>query len=132
MPGYDTDNFDPPAPVAHVTLHHLVTGASLSDVPMLIDTGADVSFLPRESVEQLGGEPVANATYEIQGFEGETRLAQAVQMELVFLRRKYTGQFLITDQPMGILGRIILNTVAILFDGPAGKWSEPNKISFSE
>lgn len=124
MPEYETENFDPPAPVAFVTLRHPVTGASLSNVPMLIDTGADVSFLPRESVQQLGIEPIADATYEIQGFEGETRVAQAIQMELVFLRRKYTGQFLVTEQLIGILGRNILNTVVILFDGPSEKWTE--------
>jgi len=46
MPKYDTENFDPPAPVAYVSIRDPETGASLSDVPMLIDTGADVTLLP--------------------------------------------------------------------------------------
>ncbi len=124
MPEYNAENFDPPAPVAYVTLRHPATGASLSDVPMLMDTGADVSLLPRKSVEQLGVEPIADTTYEIQGFDGEMKLAQVVRVELVFLKRKFTGQFLLIDQPTGILGRNILNTIAILLDGPSGKWSE--------
>lgn len=124
MPEYNAENFDPPAPVAYVTLRHPATGASLSDVPMLMDTGADVSLLPRKSVEQLGVEPIADTTYEIQGFDGEMKLAQAVRVELVFLKRKFTGQFLLIDQPTGIWGRNILNTIAILLDGPSGKWSE--------
>jgi hypothetical protein len=52
MPAYDAEHFDPPAPVASVTLRHLVTGVSLSDVPMLMDSGADVTLLPRDAVEK--------------------------------------------------------------------------------
>jgi len=44
MPDYDAENFEPPAPVAYVTLRNPATGALLSDVPMLIDTGADVTL----------------------------------------------------------------------------------------
>jgi predicted aspartyl protease len=127
MPVYDAENFDPPAPVAYVTLRHPETGASLSNVPMLLDTGADVSLLPRKSVEKLGIEPVEDIVYEIQGFDGEAKSAQMVQLELVFLKRKFSGQFLLIDQPQGILGRNILNTVPILFDGTTGKWSEFKK-----
>ncbi|RIK31464.1 MAG: hypothetical protein DCC56_04565 [Anaerolineae bacterium] len=123
MPKYDTENFDPPAPVATVTLRHPATGASLSDVPMLIDTGADVTLLPREYVERLGVETESEA-YEVQGYNGETSFADAVKLEMVFLDRKFTGQFLLMDQPMGILGRNVLNVISVLLDGPAGTWEE--------
>jgi hypothetical protein len=53
MPKYDADNFDPPAPVAYVSLRNPVTGISITDVPMLMDTGADVTLLPRGYVDQL-------------------------------------------------------------------------------
>jgi predicted aspartyl protease len=124
MPKYDAENFDPPAPVAYVSLRNPATGASLSDVPMLIDTGADITLLPRGYVEQLGAEPAIDIAYEIQGFDGESKLANMVELELVFLGKKFTGQFLLIDQPMGILGRNILNVVSITFDGPRGKWDE--------
>lgn len=58
MPEYDAENFDPPAPVVYVILRNPATGASLQNVPMLIDTGADVTVLPRTYVEQLEIEPV--------------------------------------------------------------------------
>ncbi len=70
MPKYDTENFDPPAPVAYVSVRDPATGASLSNVPMLIDTGADVTLLPASYVEQLGMKPVRDVAYEIQGFDG--------------------------------------------------------------
>jgi len=124
MPAYDAKQFEPPAPVAHVTLRHPTTGASISDVPMLLDTGADVTLLPRETIEQLEVTPIEDKVYEVEGFDGGTKLAEAVQLELVFLGRKFKGQFLLIDQPVGILGRNILNAVALLLDGPRGTWEE--------
>ena len=124
MPAYDADRFDPPAPVAHVTLRHPVTGVSLSDVPMLMDSGADVTLLPRESVEKLGIAPIADKVYELQGFDGSLQLAEMVQLELVFLRKRFKGQSLLIDQPIGILGRNILNAVTLLLDGPNTQWNE--------
>ena len=124
MPKYDAENFDPPAPVAHVTLRNPATGASVSNVPMVIDTGADVTLVPRNSVDRLGIDDLEDETYEVQGFDGELKVAYMVQLEMVFLGREFKGQFLLIDQPTGILGRNILNTIPILFNGPAGKWDE--------
>ena len=124
MPLYDSDQFDPPAPVASVTLRHLATGVSLSDVPLLMDSGADVTILPREAVKKLGIIPVPNKVYELQGFDGSLQLAEMVQLELIFLHKRFKGQFLLIDQPVGIMGRNILNSVALLLDGPNSQWNE--------
>lgn len=124
MPKYDSENFDPPAPVAYVTLRDPATGVSLSNVPLLMDTGADVTLLPQSYIDQTGIKPTINAVYEIQGFDGVSKPAHAVEMELVFLGKKFTGQFLLIDQAMGILGRNNLNSVSITFDGPRAKWDE--------
>ena len=64
--------------------------------------------------------------YELQGFDGNITQAEAILLELVFLGRKYKGQFLLVDQPMGILGRNILNAIVLLLDGPRGAWDEQN------
>ena len=47
MPRYDDVRFSPPAPVAAVTVRVPLTGDAVADVPMLIDTGADVTLTPR-------------------------------------------------------------------------------------
>ena len=46
MPVYDGVIYTPPAPVAYVTLRDATGGSSITDVPMLIDTGADATLLP--------------------------------------------------------------------------------------
>jgi hypothetical protein len=55
MPRYDAVHYDPPAPLAVVILRPsdaATTGASslVPDVRLPIDTGADVTLLPRSAV----------------------------------------------------------------------------------
>jgi len=47
MPEYDAARFDPPAPLALVHVKSELLGIAIHNVPMLLDTGADVTLLPR-------------------------------------------------------------------------------------
>ncbi len=98
MTAYDADLFNPPAPLARVTLRHPVTAATLPDVPLLLDSGADITLIPLASVQQLGATVNAGEGYELMGFDGSRSVAQAVQLELLFLRRAFKGRFLLIDQ----------------------------------
>lgn len=51
MPNYDSANYDPPAPVAQVILRDISSGTSQESVLLLIDTGADITLLPKAAVE---------------------------------------------------------------------------------
>jgi hypothetical protein len=124
MPAYDADLFTPPAPLARVTLRNQTDGATLSGVPMLIDSGADVTLVPRASVNQLGISIDPNLNYELMTFDGSTSIAQVVELDLVFLKRIFRGRFLIANQEAGILGRDILNNISLLLDGPGLNWNE--------
>ena len=52
MPAYESESFDPPAPLARAVVAG--AGQTIADVRMLLDTGADVSVIPRAIAEQLG------------------------------------------------------------------------------
>jgi hypothetical protein len=52
MQAYDAARFDPPAPLALVAVKSEQLGIEIHDVPMLLDTGADVSLLPRSYLAQ--------------------------------------------------------------------------------
>ncbi len=124
MPAYDAEFFAPPAPLARVTLRHPATGALLPDVPMLLDSGADVTLIPQASVDTLGATVNPGSGYELIGFDGARSVAQAVQLDLLFLGRAFKGRFLLIGHDSGILGRDILNHVTILLDGPRLTWNE--------
>jgi len=128
MPPYDARHFDPPAPVASVSIRTEVNAVSLSDVMMLLDSGADVTLLPEVAVEQLGVLPIPEHRYELVGFDGTTSFAQVAELEMLFLNRTFRGRFLLIGEEMGILGRDVLNHVPLLFSGPRLTWSEQQKI----
>jgi predicted aspartyl protease len=53
MPKYNEINFDPPAPVATVELKNLETNEGIKNISMLLDTGADITLLPKSVVKIL-------------------------------------------------------------------------------
>ena len=94
MPAYDDTWFDPPAPLARVVLRSLHNAETVSDVPMLVDSGADVTLIPTTFAVQIGLSVDAEESYELMGFDGSISTAPAVQMEMSFLRKTFRGRFL--------------------------------------
>lgn len=116
---YDAARFDPPAPLALVTLRNRSNGATWAEVPMLLDSGADATLVPQAVVANLGVIAVPSSR-----LKRSTSPAQIVDIELTFLGRIYRGEFLLIDQEYGVLGRNLLNTVRLMFDGPRLTWEE--------
>lgn len=127
MAAYDGHLFSPPAPLARVILRNPDTGATISDAPMLLDSGADVTLVPRAYVARLGVALDLTETYELTGFDGRTSMTQAVQLDLVFLKRTFKGRYLLLDQEWGLMGRDVLNHLSLLFDGPGLTWGEASR-----
>lgn len=127
MPAYDASRFNPPAPVAMVTLRNQDNETTL-DVPMLLDSGADVTLVAQSSIERLGLAVDPRESYELMSFDGTTSSAQVVRLDLIFLRRVFRGRFLMTFQEYGILGRDILNHISLLLDGPGLTWGEKRRV----
>ena len=124
MPAYDSNLFDPPAPVAIVSIRDPTSGSTAKNVPMLIDSGSDVSLVPRTSVAELDLEIDPNAGYELEGFDGRRTMAQVAQLDLIFVEKAFRGNYVVIDSNVGILGRDVLNHVAVLLDGPRLNWHE--------
>jgi hypothetical protein len=122
MQAYDAERFDPPAPIALVTVKLEQLGVEAHDVPMLLDTGADVSLLPRSRVVSFAS--AESKQYELEAFDGTRSTSTAITAELQFLGKSFRGQFLLIDGGHGILGRNILNNLSLVFDGPSQKWME--------
>jgi hypothetical protein len=119
---YNTSHFDPPAPVARVMLRSPDGAGTVPDVLLLLDTGADVTLLPRAAVERLGIPVQVDQSYELMGFDGARSVAPFSDLDMIFLRRAYRGRYLLIDEDRGILGRDVLNHLALLLDGPKQEW----------
>lgn len=87
---------------------------------MLIDSGADVTLVPQAMVARL--KVTAGVEYDLLGFDGTPSRAPAVRLKLTWLARSFVGQFLVIDVAVGIIGRNILNAVALALDGPRMTW----------
>jgi len=124
MPAYDAGIFAPPAPVAQVILRRAESGNKVANVPMLLDSGADVTLIPQSVASHLGAITNVNQSYELIGFDGKKSTVQAVQLDLLLLGRCFSGRFLLIDQAWGILGRDILNHLTLILDGPRLCWNE--------
>ncbi len=123
MPKYDAVLYDPPAPVARVSLR-APDGATVTDVPLLLDTGADATLLPRAAVARLGMTPDPALEYELIGFDGNRTTTQAVDLDMLFLQKAFRGRYLLIDEDRGILGRDVLASVTLLLNGPGQEWSQ--------
>lgn len=124
MPAYEADGFAPPAPVARVAVLNPETGAAQAGVPMLIDTGADVTLIPEAVASGLGLEVLEGRSYELIGFGGRPLIAPVVHARMIFCGRGFLGKFLLTTEASGILGRNILNALALVMNGPKLEWEE--------
>ena len=124
MPAYDATRFTPPAPLAKVTLRNPANGAALPDVPMLLDSRADVTLVPEESVAHLGVSIDPGEGYELVGLDGSTSIARVAHMHMVLFGHTFRGRFLLIRQEWGILGRNVLNSLSVLLDGPRLTWRE--------
>ena len=122
MPTYDTVRFSPPAPVGVIDLRNAANGRVWANVPVLLDTGADVTLLPRECVNQLQIQTDPSQVYELIGFDGTRSTAIAVHLDLIFLGLTFRGWFLMIGQSQGVLGRDILNHLNVMLNGPTLQW----------
>jgi hypothetical protein len=124
MARYDSNLFYPPAPVANVTLRDPSNGNIASNILMLIDSGADITLVPEASIDILKSTLNPNESYRVEAFDGQPSVAQSLELDLVFLGKTFTGRYLIVSSEAGILGRDILNLLALVLDGPHLSWTE--------
>jgi predicted aspartyl protease len=123
MPNYDSNYFNPPAPLAFVTLRDSTTGNVITDVPMLLDTGADATLLPESYVSKLKILPIQGLFFEIVDANNKSTLSQVVRLEMIFEGKTFRGDFLLIEQAWGIIGRNILNSLPFIFNGPKLLWN---------
>ncbi len=116
------DQYEPPAPFSQITLRNIETSETVRNVPMLLDTGSDITLLPLTYCSSIGIQVSEEKTLDLFGFDGSTSQGFLAYVELQFGGKQFRGNFVAYDQTEGILGRNILNEFSLLFDGPNSSW----------
>jgi len=117
-----SDNYSPAAPIAYVSLTNLDTSSTIHDVPMLLDTGSDITLLPLKLCRELGIEIHQNENIDLLTFDGSVATGSYVRLGMQFGGKQFRGNFVAFDHAEGILGRNVLNKFSILLDGPNLEW----------
>jgi hypothetical protein len=126
MPSYDDARFDPSAPVARVMLRCVPTGTRCDGIELLVDSGADVTLIPKTAADRLGLVPIPLERCELMGFDGSRSFAETVILDVILEGRAFRGKYLLIDDSIGVLGRDVLNHLKIVLDGPGKRWYAPN------
>jgi hypothetical protein len=122
MPAYDSFIFKIPAPVALITVLNLKNGLKKSNVPMLLDTGADLTLIPKYAVEYLNLDFSQSSQVRLETLEGNVSISQTVELQISFADENFQAKFPLIEQEYGVIGRNILNDFRIEFDGQNLHW----------
>src|SRR5690349_18437706 len=100
--------FQPAAPVASISLRNQ-SGTLIAGVQMLLDSGSDLTLIPRRAAERVGMDIDQEEVYQLMAFAGKLSMAKAAHGDVVFLEKTFRGRYLLTEENIGILGCDILN-----------------------
>ena len=113
----------PPAPILSIRLRALSSDQSTDPLPALIDTGADATLIPIDTLLAIGAEETSPGW--LRSFSGE-RVPVALYFvdvligELVLPGIRVAGSARLTEV---LLGRDVLNKLVLVLDGPQAETS---------
>lgn len=126
----DYDNtIDPSIPIVKAKIWTAsVSRVKAVDVFAWLDTGADITVLPRGSLKPLLAHEGSDYCYvSVGGFSGNTIRKRAYY---VYISIEHSDPYLVqvieNDDSVGLLGRDVLNRLRLDLNGPSQSWAITN------
>jgi predicted aspartyl protease len=116
MIAYNTSH-DPPAPVAQVTVANAMRRRRHRSAPALLDTGSDITAIPRSLANTLQLYPIGQIRLEDVQAQTLQVLTYAVQLTIAGLIIPRL-EVILTGLDYVVLGRDVLNRFYVLLNGP--------------
>ncbi|HET7089608.1 MAG TPA: retroviral-like aspartic protease family protein [Anaerolineae bacterium] len=114
---YDT-SLIPPAPFLSAHVSNLTGSAESPPIPAKVDTGADVTAIPANLVNQLN--LVLASEIQVEGYNGHRATLPCYDIVLRVAHLRVVGLSVISfSEDYILLGRDVLNLLRLLLDGPA-------------
>jgi predicted aspartyl protease len=109
--------FEPPAPFLEVTIHHPYLSNRRHLIPAKLDTGADLSAIPKSIAEKL--QLLPSRTILAEGYDGKQSIIEtyAITLEIAQAHIRHIEVILISDD-YALVGRDILNHFYTRLNGP--------------
>jgi predicted aspartyl protease len=113
------EDCNPPAPILRITVSNLLDGARRLTADALVDTGADITCLPKNIVKTLGAEPIS--TYSLIGInETNAGVVNSYLFEFEIASIIKQAEAVAVGDEL-ILGRNLINEFVLQLDGPNKK-----------
>ncbi len=113
-----SDQFsNPPALIMSAELQFHGRGEAFVKCFAKIDTGADLTAVPRRLIERF--KPLAFNTFRVRQ---TGRREQSYLLEVVLEGRRYSVEAIGHDRPYVLVGRDILNQLTLIADGPGERF----------
>lgn len=124
MNTYDM-TFDVPAPVTEVEVSNTNTGKS-AKVRMLMDTGADATCFPKQTLDDLGAGWIKKERRAVD-FRGEEVRVDSYLASFRHYDRKFAEDYyVVVEGDYGLLGRDALNEFILELNGRKRVWKYRN------
>ncbi len=108
---------DPPAPLLDVTVTSVVNRRRRRSLPALLDTGSDITAIPRYLVERLQLYPISRLQLESVEATTSTVFTYAVRLTIGELTIPHL-EVILTGLDFVVVGRDVLNRLYLLLNGP--------------
>lgn len=122
---YDSRTYTPAMPVADITLLSLVSGATVTTLVAIVDTGADATMLPIDALGAAGA--LFLQSRRLSGVMGQSQQVDTYLTTIQIGPPTVHGIHAVAV-PVGgeaIIGRDVLNELEIKLNGPAQElWIE--------